>query len=156
MTHEGICWTIIKTTSISKTYKHHYGPTKYTPPEYGKKIKYNTEDKSPELNPIQKNHIQKVCGKVPYNRQSVNSTQLHSLNELSIKATTATEIEIEIEETQEVLIQFCNYCASNPDAPIIYQANGMILSCDSDTAYFEVEQEVTTTLATKKAHNSTD
>ena len=39
-------------------------------------------------------------------------TQLHSLNELSIKATTA------IKETQAAIIQFLNYIASNPDATI--------------------------------------
>ena len=67
--------------------KHHYGPTKYVPPEYGTKIQYSTEDTSPELTPLQKNHIQKVCGKFLYNGRSVDSTQLHALNELSIKAT---------------------------------------------------------------------
>ena len=38
----------------------YYGPTKYVPPEYGKKIQYSTEETSPELTPLQKNHIQKV------------------------------------------------------------------------------------------------
>ena len=32
--------------------KHHYGPTKYIPPKYGKKIQYSTEDISPELTPL--------------------------------------------------------------------------------------------------------
>ena len=81
------------------------------------------------MTPLQKKHIQKVCGKFLYNGRSVDNTQLHTLNELSIKATTATE------ETQEALTQFLNYCASNPDATIIYRASDMILSCDSDAAY---------------------
>ena len=109
--------------------KHHYGPTKYVPPEYGKKIQYSTEDTSPELTPLQKKHIQKVCGKFLYDGRSVDNTQLHALNELSIKATTATE------ETQEALTQFFNYCTSNPDATIIYRASDIILSCDSNAAY---------------------
>ena len=87
------------------------------------------EDTSPELSPLQKNHIQKVCGKFLYNGRAVDSTLLHALNELSIKATTATET------TQEALMQFLDYCASNPDATIIYRASDMILSCDSDAAY---------------------
>ena len=95
--------------------KHHYGPTTYVPPEYGKKIQYSTEDTSPELTPLQKKHIQKVCGKFLYDGRSVDNTQLHALNELSIKATEATE------ETQDALIQFLNYVASNPDATIIYR-----------------------------------
>ena len=109
--------------------KHHYGPTKYIPPEYGKKIQYETEDTSPSLTDKQKNHIQKVCGKFLYNGRGVDMTQLHSLNELSIHATTATE------ETQAALILFLNYIASNPDATIIYRASDMILSCESDAAY---------------------
>ncbi|OEU11422.1 hypothetical protein FRACYDRAFT_245985 [Fragilariopsis cylindrus CCMP1102] len=90
-------------------------------PEYGKKVQYTTEDTTPELTLLQKNHIQKVCGKFLYDGRSVDSTQLHALNELSIKATTATE------DTQAALIQFLNYCASNPDATIIYRAGGLIL-----------------------------
>ena len=42
--------------------KHHYEPTKYLPPEYGKKTQYNTEDTSPELTQLQRKHIQKICG----------------------------------------------------------------------------------------------
>ena len=84
---------------------------------------------SPELIDKQKKHIQKVCGKFLYNGQGVDVTQLHSLNELNIKAT---------EETQAALsIQFLNYIPSNPDATIIYRASNMILSlsCESDAAY---------------------
>ena len=109
--------------------KHHYGPTKYKPPEYGQKIQYTTVDTSPELTQTQKQLIQQVCGKFLYNGRGVDATQLHPLNELSIKATEATE------ETQTALIQFLNYIASNPDGTIIYRANDMILSCESDAAY---------------------
>ena len=42
------------------------------------------------------------------------------------------------EETQEALIQFLNYVASNPDVTIIYKASNMFLSCDSDAAYLVV------------------
>ena len=101
--------------------KHHYGLTKYVPQEYRKKIQYSTEDKSPELTPLQKKHVQKVYGKFLYDGRLVNNTQLHALNELSTKATTATA------ETQEALTQFLNYCVSNPDATIIYRASNMIL-----------------------------
>ena len=109
--------------------KHHYGPTKYKPPEYGQKIQYTTVDTSPELTQTQKQFIQQVCGKFLYNGRGVDATQLHPLNELSIKATEATE------ETQTALIQFLNYIASNPDGTIIYRASDMILLCESDAAY---------------------
>ena len=38
--------------------KHHYGPTKYKPPEYGQKIQYTIVDTSPELTQTQKQFIQ--------------------------------------------------------------------------------------------------
>ena len=41
--------------------KHHYGPTKYIPPEYGKKIQYTTEDMSPVLTDKQtKSHTESL------------------------------------------------------------------------------------------------
>ena len=42
---------------------HHYSPTEYIPPEYGKKVQHTTADTSLELTLQQKNHIQQVCGK---------------------------------------------------------------------------------------------
>ena len=66
--------------------KHHYGPTKYVAPEYGKKIQYSTEDTSPELILLQRKHIQKVCGKFLYDGRSVDNTQLQAFNELSTKS----------------------------------------------------------------------
>ena len=43
--------------------KYHYESTKYVPTEYTKKIQYSTEDTQPELTPLQRKHIQRVCGK---------------------------------------------------------------------------------------------
>ena len=60
--------------------KHHYGSTKYKPPEYEQKIQYTTVDTSPELAEIQKTFIQQVCGNFLYNGRGVDVTQLHSLN----------------------------------------------------------------------------
>ena len=97
--------------------------------EYRNRIKCSTENTSPEFNQLQNNHIQKVCWKFLYDRRSINSTQLHVLNELSIKVTTATQ------QTQEAVIQFLNFCTSNLYAMIIYRASNMIVSCNSDAAY---------------------
>ena len=48
----------LKKVQHQKPTKHHYGPTKYKPPEYGKKIQYITVDISPELTDKSKNLIQ--------------------------------------------------------------------------------------------------
>jgi hypothetical protein len=53
----------------------------------------------------------------------------HALNELCIAATKGTQ------ETQEALEYFLNYCATHPEAEIIYRACEMILTIDSDAAY---------------------
>jgi hypothetical protein len=53
----------------------------------------------------------------------------HALHELCIAATKGTQ------ETQEALEYFLNYCATHPEAEIIYRASEMILSVDSDAAY---------------------
>ena len=46
---EGYATRALKQFQHPTPTKHHYGPTKYIPPEYGKKIQYTTEDMSPVL-----------------------------------------------------------------------------------------------------------
>jgi hypothetical protein len=53
----------------------------------------------------------------------------HALNELCIAATKGTQ------ETQAALEYFPNYCATYPEAVIIYRASDMILTIVSDAAY---------------------
>ena len=48
----------LKRFQHKKPKRHHYGPTKYIPPDYEKKIQYTTVDISLELTDKQKNHIQ--------------------------------------------------------------------------------------------------
>jgi hypothetical protein len=52
-----------------------------------------------------------------------------TMNELCIAAIKGTQ------ETQEALEYFLNYCATHPEAEIIYRASEMILSVDSDAVY---------------------
>ena len=59
-------------------------------------------DTSSILSPKEKIHIQKVCKELLYTCRSVDNAQFNPLNELSIKATTATK------ETQEALVIFLN------------------------------------------------
>ena len=68
-----------------------YGPTLYTPPEYGKKIQYAIQDLSPDLDPEAINYIQQVTGKFGYPSRSVDNTMQHALNNLAIAAIKGTE-----------------------------------------------------------------
>ena len=54
---------------------------------------------------------------------------LHALNDLATKVNSGTQ------ETANALTHFLNYCASNPDAKIVYRASDMILYNHSDAAY---------------------
>jgi hypothetical protein len=55
----------------------------------------------------------------------------YSLNEICTAATKGTQ------ETQAALEYFLNYCATHPEAEIIYRASDTILTIDSDAAYQE-------------------
>jgi hypothetical protein len=109
--------------------KHFDGPTKFVPPEYGKKVQYEKDDTSPPLDKKGIRFIQEVCGKFLYTARAVDNTMLHALNELCIAATKGTK------QTGEALEYFLNYCASNQSAEIIYRASDMILTIHSDAAY---------------------
>ena len=54
---------------------------------------------------------------------------MHALNDLASHVTAGT---MKTEETQEC---FLNYCVTNPDTTIKYQASDMIIRVDSDETY---------------------
>ena len=64
-----------------------------------------------------------------YKGRTVDNTTLHALNEISIAATGATI------ETMKDLEHFLDYCATHPEAEIVYRASDMQLFVDSDAAY---------------------
>ena len=54
---------------------------------------------------------------------------MHALNDLASQVTAGT---MKTEEAQQC---FLNYCATNPDASIVYYASDMIIRGDTDAAY---------------------
>ena len=86
------------------------------------------------MNDKQKRKIQKITGKFLYNARSVYIIVLPALNELNIASSKATE------QTQKDLEHFFNYCATNPEAQIIYRASDMQLEIDCDAAYLVVSK----------------
>jgi hypothetical protein len=105
------------------------GPTPYTAPVYGKSVQYAPTEEAKTFTDKQIRHVQEVCGKFLYPARTVDSTMMHALNELCIAATKGTEA------TSKALDHFLNYCATNPEAEIIYRRSDMILQIDSDAAY---------------------
>ena len=70
-----------------------------------------------------------MCGKFLFPERTDNNTIMHALNDLCIAATKGTQ------STTISLTHFLNYCASNPDAEIIYIKSDMILTVYSYAAY---------------------
>ena len=112
-----------------KLRRNTYAPSKYTQPEYGKHIQYADTDTSPLLTDEEKKKIQKIAGKFLYTSRAVDNAMAHILNEISIQAPNATE------KTKEAVEYFLDYCATNPEATIIYRASDMQLQIDSDATY---------------------
>jgi hypothetical protein len=54
---------------------------------------------------------------------------LHALNDLATQTTKGTE------KTMEAITHFLNYCATHPDAELIFRARDMVLHNHSDAAY---------------------
>ena len=105
------------------------GPTPYTAPVYGKSVQYAPTEEPKTFTDKQIRHVQEVCGKFLYPARTVDNTMLHALNELCIAATKGNNA------TVKALDHFMNYCATHPDAEIIYRRSDMILQIDSDAAY---------------------
>jgi hypothetical protein len=85
-----------------------------------------------ETNPINKKEtklLQQVCGKFLYYARAIDTTMLHALNDLATQTTKGTE------KTMEALAHFLNYCATHPDAEIIFRASDMVIHNHSDAAY---------------------
>ena len=112
-----------------KLRKQTCAPSKYTQSEYGKHIQYANTDTSPLLTDNEKKRIQKIAGKFLHTSRTVDYTMANILNEISIEAPNATE------RTKEAVEYFLDYCATNPEATIIYRASDMQLQIDSDAAY---------------------
>ena len=105
-----------------------HSPSKYTRPTYGQKVQYSNVDITTELNDKQKRQMDKITGKFVYNARSVYSILLHALNEMNIPSSKVTD------QTKKDLEHPLNYCATNPEAQIIYRASDMQLEIDCDAA----------------------
>ena len=110
------------------TTKQQFLASPYSEPTYGKKTQYVTIDNI-TFTLEQAKILQKVCGKFLYYARAIDNTMLHALNDLATQVTKGTK------KTEEALKWFLDYCATNPDAAIIYRASDMIIKCDSNAAY---------------------
>ena len=91
-------------------------------------------DDSPKLSPQEIKYIQQVVGQFYYYARAIDNTMQHALNEIAIATLHGTQ------QTKKAIDHFLNYCATHPDAAILYRASDMILMGDSDGAYLVAPQ----------------
>jgi hypothetical protein len=97
-------------------------PSTYTPPVYGKKQQMAKIDETNPINKKETKLLQQVCGKFFHHARAVDTTILHALNDLATQTTKGTGKAME-----EALTHFLNYCATHPDAELIFRASDMVL-----------------------------
>ena len=97
---------------------------------YGKSAQELTpEDTSPLLDKEGTKRIQEISGCLLWYARIVDNTLLKALNTIARKQSAPTEL------TNKWANQILDYCATNPDAKIQYQASNMQLKIHSDASY---------------------
>jgi hypothetical protein len=105
-------------------------PYPWNAPRYGE----NSQDVFiPEFSPLlvqtDQTRLQQLVGTFLYYARALDNTMLMSLNALASQQNKATEI------TAKQIVHFLNYCATHPEACILFSASDMILHIYSDASY---------------------
>jgi hypothetical protein len=99
-------------------------------PAYGTKIQYADQpDNSPKLDKEGTKYIQQVAGTLLYYGQVVDTTILPALSSIASEQAAPTE------QTMAKVKQLLDYCASQEEAIITYNASKMVLAVHSDAGY---------------------
>ena len=106
-----------------------HSPSSFNQPVYRRKIQMATIDNTNPMTTIQIKPLQQVCGTFLYYARAVVYTMLHVMNDL------ATRVKDGTQKTVEALNHFLDYCATYPEATVLYRASDMMLHNNSDAAY---------------------
>jgi hypothetical protein len=113
-----------------KTDKIQNSPHPHNIPAYGAKIQYAEQsDESPKLDKAGIKYVQQVAGTLLYYGRAVDTTILLALSSIASEQAAPTE------RTREKVKQLLDYCASQEEAIITYNASKMILAVHSDAGY---------------------
>jgi hypothetical protein len=113
-----------------KTDKIQNSPHPHNIPAYGAKIQYAEQsDESPKLDKAGIKYVQQVAGTLLYYGRAVDTTILPALSSIASEQAAPTE------RTREKVKQLLDYCASQEEAIITYNASKMILAVHSDAGY---------------------
>ena len=89
-------------------------PSPFMPPVYGQKIQMASIDKTSPMTKQQTTILQQVYGSFLYYARAVDCTMLHALNDL------AARVKYDTHKTVEALNHFLDYCATYPEAVVLY------------------------------------
>jgi hypothetical protein len=105
-------------------------PHPHVIPQYGAKTQYAKEDnESPPLSKEETKYIQAVAGTLLYYARAVDATIPPSLSLIATKQAKPTQ------EIMKTVKQLLDYCATQEEAVITYNASKMILAVHSDAGY---------------------
>jgi hypothetical protein len=113
-------------------YQHHaqHAPHKWNELNYGAKQQFTEpEDDTATLPPDGIKRIQQITGTLLYYARAVDPTMLMALGTIAAQQSKGTEA------TATAIVHLLDYCATNPDATIRYQASDMVLRIHSDASY---------------------
>jgi hypothetical protein len=112
-----------------------HAPSAWTKPNYGAPQQLtDPPDTSAPLQASEITRLQQVIGTLLYYARAIDSTMLVALGSLSSAQAKGTEA------TAQALTHLLNYCATHPDAVLLYHASGMILHVHSDASYLSESQ----------------
>ena len=95
-----------------------------------------TIDKTNPMTTVQTKILQQVCGTFLYYARAVDCTMLQTLNYLATRVMDGTQRKV------EALNHFLDYCATHPEAVVLYRASNMILHNHSDASSYLVTPRV--------------
>ena len=100
-------------------FHHEFSKTTHSPSPfnvlvYGQKIQMAMIDETNPMTIVQIKLLQQVCGTFLYYARAVDCTMLHALNNL------ATRVKDRTQKTVEALNHFLDYCATHPEATVLY------------------------------------
>jgi len=105
-------------------------PYPHVIPNYGAPVQYvEPEAPSMQLDKEKRMYIQAITGTLLYYSCAVDPTMLVALNAIATQQSSPTE------QTMEQVRQLLDYCASQEEAVLTYQASDMVLAIHSDAGY---------------------
>jgi hypothetical protein len=112
-----------------------HAPHRYNTPQYGRHIQLpEPVDESEFLPPPGVKRIQQVTGTILYYGRAVDNTLLVALSDIASRQAKATHL------TEQDTNRLLDYCATNPNAILRFQASDMILKGHSDASYLNASK----------------